>query len=155
MTPGVTAAALKTEIETDPKGLGYGTWVSPTGALLKDGWPDGIAALLNQTTGPGIGQLPNNPILSATFLAAVDPNELGLLTTLQLDQLSAYLSAGTIPIGSANVQAWINKLFPAATAPNTSGALVPQFNRVATRAEMLFGSGVVIQSTDVSTAITG
>jgi hypothetical protein len=138
-------ANLHAELTVDPKSIGFAP-------LLVSGDDTEIANLLNATTGPGIGIVPHEPIAPNDFIALLDPNELDSLTALQLAQIQVYEAAGEINFGSPNVQQWLNKVFDNASFPVTHSNLDALFNRTASRAEVLFGAGVVINSSQVATA---
>lgn len=141
----LNAENLNAELTVDPLSLGYAP-------LVAAGEDAQIAAILNATEGSGVGTVPHEPIAPNDFIALLDPDELDSLTALELAQIQVYEAAGSINFGAPNVQAWLNKVFDNGSCPNTHAALNAKFNRVASRAEVLFGAGVVVSSSQVAEA---
>lgn len=141
-------AALKSEILTDPVNVGYAPFVT-------SGQDQAIADLLNAKTGNGVGQVPREPISAADFIAAINATEMATLTALQLTQVQIIAGASTVNIGDSDVQAWVSQTFGQVTAPNTRTTLTALATRIASRAEVLFGAGTRISSSDVSFALRG
>jgi hypothetical protein len=142
----VITSQLTTELNTDPKSLGYAPFIAG-GNIVQ------LAGLLNSLTGNGIGSVPREPISADAFIGLINDVELDTLTIGKKQDLQIYEGAGMVDIGNINVQNWIDNAFPAGSAPITHTAMHNMFNRVASRAEVLFGAGTVITTEDVSTAL--
>lgn len=144
-------AALKAEIEADPKGLGYA-------AKVRAGDDAGLAGLLNARTGPGAGPVALASVSRDEFLRALRPAYLKLPTKddptqAKWDRILAPINSG----GPVTVDATTVDLLAAAvsdgilTAPEAEAA----WHRVGSRAEVLFGAGTVASNTDISFALRG
>ena len=136
---------LKAEIDTDPKNLGY--------AGLKD---EPVAALLNEiglSVPPEI--LPNTSVAVKDVLDAVDGSE---LSAVNINGLQFFLSrlqtaSGSIDISQGSpIKGQVAAIFTVGNAPNSRTALDALKTREASRAEILFGSGVTVSYMDVGTA---
>lgn len=145
----IDRAALNTELTTDPESLGYAQWIP----VASPGANANIAELINATTGAGASTLSNDPVTGSTFLAALDPVELSSLTSQQMAVVQLYTTADTVAIGEPNVQSWIMSTWPAETSPRTNAALMALFNRPCSRAEVLFGRGAQVGTSDIYTAL--
>lgn len=100
----VDPSALKTEVQTDPAILNYGTWATSAD-------DDRIAALIND---PTKRNLPNVLVASYQIVNCFDPSEFGAFTAVPLAKISAILSAGTVDLVNANVRTIANNIFPSA-----------------------------------------
>ncbi len=136
-------AILKTELDTDPQTLGYAGTSHPS-----------AAALLN-TVGLSEETIANIAVPTESVLDAVVSNELG---NIPINELLFFLqrvnkSNGSIDIseGSAFLTQ-ISQTFSVADAPNSRVALILLKARDASRAEVLFGAGVVVTMFDVAEA---
>lgn len=138
---GPQLIALASEINTDPKTIGYAGKNNIQ-----------VAALLNT---PGIGTTPgkvNNGVMPVQkLLNAIDGVELDALTTGKKMTLQIYFSSGSIDTGNQNVRDGLAAVFAPGTASRTN--LQAIVDRSATRAEVLFGQGFVIDQRDVSAAL--
>lgn len=115
--------ALKTEITSDPVGIGYA------------GKPDAeVAALLNEPLRPNLNRESLTP---SEFVQAIDPAEFFALTQAQRDWIALVASTEDIfPIG--NVRAGLITVFPAGTS--TRAALLALLRETGSRArELGFG----------------
>jgi hypothetical protein len=139
-------AALASEINNDPAVLGY----APPKAAGND---QGVADLLNAVGSTPAFQVNREPISVALFVENIDPTEFSALTQLQVSRLSALFAGGTLNINGTRTQQNLLNIFPAAGATKTNvSALLKRFG---SRAEVLFGNGVVITANDVSKALRG
>lgn len=138
-------AALKTEIQTDPKALGFA-------ALVTAGNDQGIADKLNQVGASGetigSGVIPTWRIINAT-----DPTEWAALTAQEKQRYQTLTGAGLLDTSNTNVRTAFTSMFAVGTATRT--ALNGLTTRSAARAEVLFGAGTVITSADVARALRG
>lgn len=133
----INYATLRTELLTDPAGLGYA------------GKSDyACAGLLN--TVRGSIAVARDTIPTWMVLDAVAQADLAALTANQLQTLHIVISAGEVSIASANIRAIMSALFPAGSV--TRANLVAIVNRTGTRAEQLFGVGTAVTDGDVARA---
>ena len=133
---------LANELNNDPKGLGY--------AGGKNNSQD--ANLLN-TPGASNEKISAGLIPSWQVMDQIVQSEFILLTSPNQNLFLAYISAGYVDAASSTTQANFVAMFPTATAPTTHANLVALVNRPATRGEILFGAGTIINSWDVGRAL--
>ena len=139
-------ATLKTELDTDPLGLGYA------------GQPDtqGVADLLN-TIGLSVPPetIPNTSVPVGEILDAIDASELPAVDVngLQFFLERLRLSGGGVDISVGSpIIGQVADVFTIAAAPNSRTALNALTTREASRAEVLFGIGFTVTHTDVGLA---
>ena len=141
----VDLQTLKTEIQTDPKGLGYSGLAGPAD----------IAAKLNEHGASG-------ETIEPTFIdtidaaAAVDVTEYAALSLDRRQLWSDILTAGQdrgFPAKHSGIRSLIGDLFTAGNSPITRAALLALQVRSASRAEILFGEGVGVNYFQVSAAL--
>jgi len=135
-------AALKAEVQTDPVGLGYAIHLasgslSPIVALL-------TAARAGVTVFRGV--IPAYEVINATVTA-----EWTTLTAAEKQRYQTITGAGQVDTANANVRAAFLAMFAAGTATRT--ALVALASRPGSRAEELWGAGVVVSAEDVARAL--
>ena len=148
--------ALKTELTTDPLGLGYASTL-PTSDIA-------TAALLNANTGKGAGTIMVPSYSRGGLLALLIPLE---------DQLSSGVNISGVAFTQLVLTKWAGRfdalrsgdpviatvvilpmLASAVTDGLTTTAYVTQItNRICSRAETLFGAGTVVQHQDISKAM--
>ena len=141
--------SLATEINTDPKSLGY----SPGSKNNVQ-----IAAIIN-TVGASneklaAGVIPSYQVANAFVNSEIDAL-IAASPTLP-SKLLLYLATGQIDTNTttgANTRAAFLAMFPNGTAPTTRANLIALVDRLAARAEILFGVGVVVLVEDVSAAL--
>jgi hypothetical protein len=145
-------AVLKTELQTDPRGMDYAT---PRAA----GNDTTLADLLNSPTGAGSGTVTVPSLARNDFLLALAPAYLVLPSLSQALQakwdriLAVIRAADRIDLANPSVQALLAQAV-------TDGVLTQaQVNalgqRVGSRAEVLFGAGTVVSIQDVGRALQG
>lgn len=142
-------ASLRTELSQDPKGLGFA-------ALLAAGDDAGVAAALNSV--PVAPAVPadwkvNRPFVSgAELFEAIDPSEWTATAPLaHLKQaVQMVVSTGNVNVNGTNTKAAMLAAFPAGGPTRTN--LVALLTRIGSRAEVLFGFGVVVSVPDVANA---
>lgn len=133
--------ALASEINTDPKAVGYAAKTNKQ-----------IADLLNTR-----GLVVSDPKINAgivsvqVLLNALVGTEVLTLTPAQSQALIIYFSGLTLDTSNANVRAGIGAIFGAGTQSRTN--LQAAVDRTASRAETLFGAGTLIDQRDVSLAL--
>lgn len=130
--------ALATELNTDPKALGYAGKTN-----IQD------AALLN-TVGASGETINPGTLPTWQVTAAIVGSEWTALTQANKDLLAFYLNQGTVDTTSANVRTAIGGLFSAGA---TKTALLALVNRPATRGEILFGVNTAITPSNVGQAL--
>ncbi len=151
-------ASLKTELTTDPLGLGYSQYFKTSHV--------NIANLLNATSGAGAATIQLQTISKGQLLLGIVP---------WLDQLSTGVTLTGSPVASGVSLKWqhrfqalqsadatlqISQILPLVTDVETDGlATAAQVSALTTktgsRAEALFGAGTVIVWQDIFAAIGG
>lgn len=139
-----TLAEIKTEIVTDPAGIGYATVLN--GELTP--WHE-LTALLNapRTASP----LPRGVVPAYMVAAAVDRAEFDALAAAGRTYLSLLLQPGQVDLSAAPIRAGLGALFPAGSTTRTR--LIALADRDASRAEVLWGAGTVIDFMQVVLAM--
>lgn len=153
----VDLTALKTELTTDPKGLGYAANLTSTNDVAN-------AALINATSGAGAAVVP---------LIAVPKGQLLLGITPLLMQLASGQTTAGATTSAATTAKW-QMLFQALQAADptlvvaqilpmlndavtdgltTSTAVTALTTKTGSRAEVLWGAGTVIQWQDIAAAM--
>lgn len=128
----IDSAVLRTEILTDPEGLGYPPWVEDgtAGAVAKQ-----IADLLNadrQVLG-----FRRNSVPAAEVRCSFDPSELAILSSVTLSILQLYVSGDTfVDFGNGNVEEILRTSFPPGSTTRINLVNLAQRS---TRAWELFG----------------
>lgn len=137
------SAILKTEVDTDPMSLGY-TADDPF-----------CAGLLNEVRSGAAYQMPNESVSVVEVMDAVDGDELSAVEEkgLQFFLTRMQIAGGVVDISSgSSIIGQVASLFTVAVAPNSRTALNALTDREGSRAEILFGAGVVVTHLDVGTA---
>ncbi len=119
---------LKTELDNDPKGLGY------------SGKTDREAADLLNALGLSHEEVDNDVLEAYKILDATDPTEWAALSAVEKERYQLLISAGRLNVKSENVKSAFGKMFGLGTV--TRAALLALTKRDASRAEILFGQGV-------------
>lgn len=121
--------ALKTELENDPKELGYA-----------DKTDQEIAALMNEI-GLSEETILKSSVSSEEIIFALDYEDLNGLSTSQLQILTLYTSNGSLDINNALVQKTLKALFGAETVSREN--LLALVRQDASRAQVLFGKEII------------
>jgi hypothetical protein len=137
----VNVAALRAELQNDPLALGYG----PLRTAADDA---GLAAKLNAVS--TANQVPRGYVLAADVYEAIVPAEWAALAAQEKQRVQTLLSMGSVNASGANTAASFAAAFAAGTA--TRAALQALQNRAGSRAEVLFGAGVVVTPADCGAA---
>lgn len=141
-----TSAQLATEINTDPKALGYAAFVTAHDRL-------GLAAKLNATYA-GVAVVWRTDLKSWEVLAALVESEVTSLTQLQWTRVQTLLIPSMIDASNANIRAQFGGIFAGKTVTlanlNAVGAKASP-----SRAEELWGYRTIISDTDVANAGIG
>ncbi|MEO7481095.1 MAG: hypothetical protein ABIT70_10835 [Sulfuriferula sp.] len=153
----VDPVALKSEITTDPKALGYAPYVTATN-------DNAIAGLLNALTGVGAATIQLSAISRGAVLSGVVPGN---------DQLATGLNLSSVAIPTATANKWSERFAALRSADDTvpltanfMGLLGQLFTdnlmtqaqidaitkRTGSRAEVLWGAGTIIGWRDVAAA---
>ncbi len=130
-------AALKAEITTDPTGLGYA------------GKADAACADLINLVRATI-QIDRTSIPAAEVIEATVPSEWAALTTQEKDRYALLIGAGSINPKGPNTRAVFQAMFGPPTT--TRGNLIALQSRDGSRAEQLFGIGMVVNHLDIAAA---
>lgn len=138
----INLTELKNELESDPTGRGYASH-------LAAGTFTPIVALLNEVQA-GIsvfrGVIPSHEIVDAT-----DPGEWGALSAAERTRYQTITGAGQVNTASANVRSAFLAMFAVGTT--TRAALTALATRPGSRAEQLFGVGVVVTAEECIAAM--
>lgn len=138
-------AALATELNTDPKALGFA-------ALIAAKNDQGCADLLNRASGAGAQSVFRNDIAPREIIQAIAAADFTAATQLQISKLSLMLASAPIDATLANVRANLQGIFSGASAATTN-ALTAVASRTGSRAEVLLGVGTVVGWQDVAKAL--
>lgn len=137
-------ALLKTELQNDPKSLGYA-------ALLSVGNDSGVADAINLVRSGGDFQRPSEPVAGSTITALITPEDLAAMTGTQVNNLGMLLSSGIVDLNAGNNLANILSCLPNAGTSRTAVNALSLRN--GSRGEVLFATnGIVVSSNDVSNA---
>jgi len=138
----INYAALKTELQTDPTGLGY---AGPLGR----GETQVVADLLNAVR-QGVS-IERETVPAYEVWEAIVPSEWAALTANDRQRVQTILSMGEVSVRGTNTRSSFAAAFGAGTSSRTQLAALQ--NRPGSRAEQLFGTDVVIQSSDITIAL--
>lgn len=150
VTPGAfTMSALTTELttelNTDPKGLGYAA-ISAS--------PDDVAALMNTAPEPiaaaGQEQINRNYTPVGDLLAGIVLSEFAALTQANRDYCQMLFSSPQVKTGDTNLRNQLGAIFGAATTSRAN--LLAASQKLASRAEALWGDGFRVTGQQVYTA---
>src|SRR3990167_3076310 len=133
-------AALKTELTTDPTGLGY----EPLVTAGADGALSTLVNLVRDTI-----SVPRGIIQTWEVLAATDAAEYGALSATGKDIYKTLVSA--VDVNDAQIRTILSTLFPAGSVTRMN--LVARLTRKGSRAEQLYGTGV--SSDQIAKALRG
>lgn len=147
VTPGTySMAALMSEVNNDPKGLGYASQGGNSAA---------IAALMNTSPEPIASgsqeQIYRNKVAAADLMAAIVLSEFVALTQANRDYCQMLFSAQLVNTGDANVRTQLAAIFASGTTSRTN--LIAAAQKNASRAEALWGDGFQIRDTQVYLAL--
>ena len=142
-----TIAALTTEINTDPKALGYATLKAQTNG------PEAVAAKLNEA-GASAETLFKSYVPIEDVIAAIVISEYAAATAANRTFLENVLLKGSkLKSGDANLRTSMAAIFAAGTTSRAN--LVALASRSASRAEALWGEGYVVSASQASEAMGG
>lgn len=138
----VNLAALATEINTDPKSLGYA------------GKSDYEIAVILNTAGASAETLFKSYTPVEDIVACIVRSEYDALAAAGKTYLNEVVLRGSrVKTGDATLRTQIAQLFGAGTATRTN--LTAVASRSASRAEILFGENTTVTDRDVAAALRG
>ena len=141
----MTLAALKSEILTDPKALGY------TALRAQSNGPEAVAAKLNEA-GASAETLFKAWLPIEEVIAVIVRAEYDALSAAAKQFFADVLMRGArLKSGDANLRASMAGVFASGTATRTS--LTALASRSASRAEALWGENVLITPQEVADAL--
>ena len=138
----ISLVVLKTEIDTDPTGLGFASHVA-------SGDHSQIAALLNEIN-TSI-QVDRELVPAHEVASAVVASEYGALTARERERYAALISTSKVNVKSQNTRDAFLEMFPAGST--TRANLATLQTKDGSRAEQVLGEGVSISHADVSQAL--
>jgi hypothetical protein len=140
----VDLTALRTEIESNPQGLGYAP-------LMTRGSDADVADLLNapRSGAAYIVFRPDVPVKDV--VEAITAADFGSLTAVQCARLQLLFVGGTVDVSRTNTRQALQDLFSGASNA-TKAALLALVSRSGSRAEKLFGVGTTIHHLQVAAA---
>lgn len=147
VTPGTySMAALMSEVNNDPKGLGYAT---------QAGNADSIAVLMNTSPEPIAAgsqeQIYRSRVASSDLMAGIVLSEFTALTQANRDYCVMLFSAPFVNTGDANLRTQLGGIFGAATTSRANLMAAAQKN--ASRSEALFGDNRQVTAQEVYKAL--
>lgn len=134
-------AALHTELTTDPVSMGYAT-------LLQKANDQAVADLLNSLTSPGAASVFRTDVRAQEFLNCITTADFSALNQLNTSKLQMVLGPGVLDATNANLRAAVQALFTGATLT----AMQAVCSRTGSRAEVLWGTGIVVTAAQVGAA---
>jgi len=137
--------ALRTELQQDPKTLGYA-------AHITSGNDQAITDILN-TTGATSEVLLREAVDAREIVQCFVYSEWLALTADQKAYINMAIGAGTVDSSNANIGVAFGTIFGAGT--QTILNLVAMATRPASRAEVVLGRGVSVSATDIAHALRG
>ena len=139
----VDIAALRSEVANDPLAIGY--------APFRNGINDSKVADLLNTVRAGAGFRVDRPNVPASeVFEAIAPLEMAAVVSADLQRLQLLLHMGEVNLAGVNTRAILAACFPVGSVTRTN--LIALQKRQGSRAEALFGFGVVVTSGDIASA---
>lgn len=144
-------ALLRTELESDPVGLGYSDHI----AAGRDG---DIESLINAITGPGVGtvtlpSVPTPAVLLGLAPAMLILNDKDEKTRDRWDRIIGTIQAvDTLTINASNLATFGLAIVDGLLTLQQAEAI---YKRPGTRAEVLFGVNAYADSSDIAKALRG
>jgi len=140
--------SLQSEVKNDPAALGYSGKTDEQITNILNTVGSGTAADGKSYT------IFRNDILPKEIVNCIDPVDFTAATQLSISKLELLFVAAPIDATLTNVRANFQNIFSGASA-TTKNALSAVAQRNGTRAEVLFGTGTVINSVDIGKARNG
>lgn len=138
---------LKTELQTDPKVIGYAV-------LITQGNDQAVADLINARSGPGSASVFRNDVAPREIINAVASADFTAATQIIISKIQLMFQAAPLDCTLANVRGNLQGIFAASTV-GTQNAVTAVCSRTGSRAEVLFGAGIVVSAGDVGKALRG
>lgn len=138
----ITIAALITEINTDPTGLGLV-------ALKNAGNATQLVVVLNQVRAGIV--VTREPVTASFLFSRIDPTEFEALTAIQLQRLQVILTVPELNLNDLSTRTILANIF--VSRPTTLGNLNQARNRLGSRIEQLAGTGTLVDIEQISKAI--
>jgi hypothetical protein len=147
VTPGTySMAALMSEVNSDPKGLGYAS---------QSGNSDAIAVLMNTSPEPiataNQEQIYRARIASNDLMAGIVLSEFAALTQANRDYCTMLFSTDYVNSGDPNVRTQLAAIFVSGATSRTN--LIAAAQKNASRAEALWGDGYRVTAQQVYLAL--
>lgn len=139
-----TLQQIRTEMDTDPKALGYAT------RRTQSNGPEQVADRMNEV-GASAETLTRTWVATDEALAVLVGSEVTALAVANRELLMVIMSQSRIKTGSAAMRTTLGGIFAASTTSRTN--LTNLATRSASRAEALWGEGTVVTATQVSEAM--
>ena len=144
-------SALRIEFLTDPVGIGYGSYVS-------NGNHNGLVRLINSVsanTGTAGSAITVGNIFALGLQQAVVAAEYVALNQAQRDLWNAVITTAVTGISISNtvIRGQITTVWSAGTTTRTNLAALQ--TRLCSRAETLFGEGIVVEPNEATKAVNG
>jgi hypothetical protein len=149
VTPGTySMAALMSEVNNDPKGLGYAAQAGNADsiAVLMNTSPEPIAT--NQQEQVYRTRTPSSDLIAGILLSDWTNAS---ISAAHRDYCIMLFSAGFVNTGDANVRTQLGNIFGAATTSRAN--LIAAAQKNAARAEALWGDGFRVTGQQVSEAL--
>jgi hypothetical protein len=147
VTPGTySMSALMTEVNTDPKGLGYAAAAGNANAIavLMNTSPEPIATASQE-------QIYRTRISSNDLMAGIVLSEFSTLTQANRDYCAILFSSAQVNTGDPNVRTQLAAIFASGTTSRTN--LIAAAQKNSSRGEALWGDGFVVTSNQVYLAL--
>ena len=140
----LTLSALRTELLTDPTGIGYSTAVT-------QGDHNTLVTLVNREAASYAVSI--GTVAAIDLQSVVVASEYAVISGGQRDLWNAILAAAVngVPISNTVIRGQVAQVWSAGTTTRTN--LLALDTRTGTRAEVLFGEGVRVTATDVQKAL--
>ena len=138
----IDRAALKTELLTDPAGVGYATFIRPEG--------NSSIHLANLGNAPQVAiRINKGPVVSSELVLAIDQSEYDALSDRKALQWQTLTASPEVDLSDARVMAQITAIFGGASATLSTINTLSQRN--GSRFEALFGQNAT--RIDISEAL--
>lgn len=139
----MTIAALKTEIDTDPKTLGYAALRTQTNG------PEAVANKLNELNTVPADTIFKSYVPLEDMLAEIVFSEYTAWTAAQKTNIDQFFRGVKMKTGSANMRTTLAGVIPVGASRT---ALIAMASRTASRAQVLWGEFAFVTPNDVSAA---
>lgn len=143
MSTAYSNAALKSELLTDPIGIGYAT-------ALANGDDNTLADMLNIKRDGGGFQVNRDPVTPGDVFAQITPTDYAALTSTNLQRLATAFTVPELDLAVSNVVEMLTGVFE--NGSTTNQAIILLSKRQGSRAEVLWGPGIVITANMVNTS---